>query len=156
MPYQNIDASLSAENVQEIEAALEAIKQKLPFLITLTIEERRRLFKMGKARFSFVQDSLAIARANPEILPASFDLSAFERDLALAKELANLRLRVNQLNEQLDDTLIAVGSEALSSSLNVYDYLKTAAKQYPGLKGAIEELSLQFKSIRTKSPNTEI
>jgi hypothetical protein len=46
MPYQNISASLSETDVQEIKAALETIEQKLPFLITLSTEERRKLFKM--------------------------------------------------------------------------------------------------------------
>ncbi|MEH1769064.1 hypothetical protein [Nostoc sp.] len=35
MSYQNITGSLSAQDIQEIKAALQKIQQKLPFLVTL-------------------------------------------------------------------------------------------------------------------------
>ncbi|WP_373525455.1 hypothetical protein [Nostoc sp.] len=47
MSYQNITASLSPADIQEIKAAFEIIQTKLPFLVTLSVEERRNLFKMG-------------------------------------------------------------------------------------------------------------
>ena len=58
---------------------------------------------------------------------------------------------LNQLTEQVDDTLMAVSSEAMSSSLTVYDYVKTAAKKTPGLKAIAEQLGSLFKAIRTKA-----
>ena len=57
---------------------------------------------------------------------------------------------LNQLTEQVDDTLMAVSSEAMSSSLTVYDYVKTAAKKTPGLKAIAEQLGTLFKAIKTK------
>ncbi|MEH2126626.1 hypothetical protein [Nostoc sp.] len=47
MAYQNITASLSPADVQEIKAAFATIQAKMPFLVTLSAEERRNLFKMG-------------------------------------------------------------------------------------------------------------
>ncbi len=41
-------------------------------------------------------------------------------------------------------------SEAMSSSLTVYDYVKTAAKKTPGLKSLAEQLGDRFKAIRNK------
>jgi hypothetical protein len=52
----------------------------------------------------------------------------------------------------VDDTLMAVSSEAMTSSLTVYDYVKTAAKKTPGLKTLAEQLGERFKAIKTKSP----
>jgi hypothetical protein len=56
-----------------------------------------------------------------------------------------------QLSEQVDDTLMAVGSDAMSNSLTVYDYVKTASKKTPGLKAIAEQLGSLFKAIRGKS-----
>ncbi|MEH1801502.1 MAG: hypothetical protein V7L13_20460 [Nostoc sp.] len=47
MPYQNITASLTPADIQEIKAAFAIIQAKMPFLVTLSAEERRNLFKMG-------------------------------------------------------------------------------------------------------------
>ena len=47
MAYQNITAIISPEHIQEIKAALQTIQKKLPFLVTLSAEERQKLVKMG-------------------------------------------------------------------------------------------------------------
>ena len=73
MAYQNIAASLSAEDIKEIKAAFATIQAKLPFLVTLSVDERRKLFKMGDKSLAFVNNSLIAAQSNKEILPASFD-----------------------------------------------------------------------------------
>lgn len=151
MPYQNVTASLSEADIQEIKAALQTIQQKLPFLITLSSEERRKLFKMGDKSFAFVNNSITAAQSNRDILPASFDLEEFVQDYQLANSLAEVLLGLRQLSEKVDDTLLAVGSEAMSSSLAVYDYVKTAAKKTPGLKILAEQLGERFKAIKTKS-----
>lgn len=151
MPYQNITATLKEADIQEIKAALETIQQKLPFLITLSVEERRKLYKMGDKSLAFVNNSLTAAQSNRDILPASFDLEEFLRDYQLAATLTELLLGLRQVTEQVDDTLMAVGSEAMTSSLTVYDYVKTAAKKTPGLKTLAEQLGERFKAIKTKS-----
>lgn len=151
MPYQNISATLSDKDIQEIKAALQIIQKKLPFLITLSTEERRKLYKMGDKSLAFVNNSLSAAQSNRDILPASFDLDEFVRDYQLATTLTDLLLKLQQLTEQVDDTLMAVGSEAMSSSLTVYDYVKTAAKKTPGLKTLAEQLGERFKAIKTKA-----
>jgi hypothetical protein len=150
MAYQNITATLSEKDTQEIKAALQTIEEKLPFLITLSVEERRKLFKMGDKSLAFVKNSFTAAQSNRDILPASFDLDEFVRDYQLAATLTELLIGLRQLSEQVDDTLMAVSSEAMTSSLTVYDYVKTAAKKTPGLKTLAEQLGERFKAIKTK------
>ncbi|PMB51257.1 hypothetical protein CEN39_16260 [Fischerella thermalis CCMEE 5201] len=150
MAYQNVTATLSEADIKEIKAALQTIQQKLPFLITLSNEERRKLVKMGDKSLAFVNNSLTAAQSNRDILPPSFDLEEFVRDYQLANSLTEVLLGLRQLTEQVDDTLLAVGSEAMSSSLTVYDYVKTAAKKTPGLKTLAEQLGERFKAIKNK------
>jgi hypothetical protein len=56
MAYQNVNASISPQDMQEIKAALQTVQKKLPFLITLSVEERRKLFKMGDKSLAFVNN----------------------------------------------------------------------------------------------------
>jgi hypothetical protein len=151
MAYQNITGSLSPQDIQEIKAALQTIQQKLPFLITLSNDERRSLVKMGDKSFAFVNNSVTAAQSNREILPASFNVEELVRDYQLASALTEVLTSMRQITEQVDDTLLAVGSEAMTSSLTVYDYVKTAAKKTPGLKTVAEQLGERFKAIKNKS-----
>ncbi|NJN56723.1 MAG: hypothetical protein HC879_04110 [Leptolyngbyaceae cyanobacterium SL_5_9] len=150
MPYQDINVRLSEADLQEIKQAIDTIQSKMSFLITLTQEERKRLYKMGDKRLAFVQNSINVAQSNRNILPASFDLEAYTNDYRLAANLNELLMRLTQITEQVDDTLMAVGSEAMGSSLTVYEYVKTAAKKTPGLKAIAEQLGSLFKAIRSK------
>nr|MCM0591349.1 hypothetical protein [Gloeotrichia echinulata DEX184] len=120
-------------------------------LVTLSAEERRKLVKMGDKSLAFVNNSVTAAQSNREILPASFDVEEFVRDYQLATSLTEILTSMRQVSEQVDDTLLAVGSEAMTSSLTVYDYVKTAAKKTPGLKTVAEQLGERFKAIRAKS-----
>lgn len=150
MPYRDINANLSEADLQEIKLALSTIQHKLPFLITLSAEDRKRLYKMGDKRLAFVQNSLNAAQSNRNILPASFDLEGFGNDYRLATNLSELLMLMRQLTEQVDDTFMAVGSEAMGSSLTVYDYVKTAAKKTPGLKAIADQLGNLFKAMKSK------
>lgn len=157
MAYQNIAAKLSPQDIQEIKAALQTVQKKLPFLITLSTEERRKLVKMGDKSLAFVNNSVTAAQSNREILPATFDVEELVRDYQLATALTELLISMQQLTEQVDDTLMAVGSEAMTSSLTVYDYVKTASKRTPGLKTVAEQLGERFKAIsKGKSAKTPV
>ncbi|MEH2108283.1 hypothetical protein [Nostoc sp.] len=157
MAYQNITATLSPQDIQEIKAALQTVQRKMPFLITLSTEERRKLVKMGDKSLAFVNNSITAAQSNREILPATFDVEELVQDYQLAAALTELLTSMQQLTEQVDDTLMAVGSEAMTSSLTVYDYVKTASKKTPGLKTVAEQLGERFKAIgKGKSAKTPV
>ncbi|MBW4578074.1 MAG: hypothetical protein KME42_00680 [Tildeniella nuda ZEHNDER 1965/U140] len=151
MPYQDINTTLSDKDLQDIKQAIATIQQKMPFLVTLSAEERKRLYKMGDRRLAFVQNSFQAAQSNRNILPASFDFDGFGNDYRLSSNLTELLMLLRQLTEQVDDTLMAVGSEAMSSSLTVYDYVKTAAKKTPGLKAIAEQLGTLFKALKARA-----
>lgn len=147
MPYQNLSATVSPDELQEIKDAIAALKAKLPFLISLTNEERQRLFKMGDKSVAFVLNSRTAAQNNPNIFPSSLDLDEFDRDCQLVLALSEILTLLRQLTEEVDDTLVAVGSEAMSTSLTVYDYFKTAAKKTPGLKSVVDQLGDRFRGL---------
>ncbi len=152
MPYQNISAQLSAADIQAVKDAVAAVRQKLPFLVSLTNDERKSIYKAGNS-LSFVQGSLQAAKNNPGILPASFDAAGFESDVNLFAVLTELNTVVAQVASEMDDTRMAVGSEAMGESTQVYNYVKAAAKTTPGLKPVADQLGERFqKASPQKQP----
>jgi hypothetical protein len=146
MSYQNISYNLVQADIDAVKAALVTIDSKLPFLISLDGEERQKLFKLGPKSADFVQDASTAAVNFPNILPISFDKVEYDKDTTLFKSLADIKFLVDSLQEKLDHTYMAVGSEAMIASLEVYAYVQTAADRTPGLKNVAEKLKDRFRA----------
>ena len=145
MSYNNISASISSEKMKAIKEAIALINNDLPFLISLSVDERRSLIKLGPKSVDFVINCANVASNYPQILPSGFDSSELSKDSLLFEQLSEIKMLLNSLNEKINDTTTAVGNEAMKSSLTVYDYVKTAAKSQPGLKSVAEDLQKRFK-----------
>ena len=152
MSYQNISATVSDEDKQAVKDAIETVRQKLPFLVNLTPDERKSLFKTGPNSLSFVQNALQAAQNNPTILPGAFDVTEFGSDVNLLAVLTELGTVVGQLASEIDDTRMAVGSEAMNEASQVYNYVKTAAKTTPGLKPVADQLGERFQKASAAKP----
>jgi hypothetical protein len=155
MGYQNITAQVSSEDVQAIKAAVTTIRQKLPFLVTLTADERKSIFKTGPNSLSFVQNSLQATKNNPTVLPGSFDAAGFETDVNLFATLTDVGTQVAQLASEIDDTRLAVGGEAMNEATQVYNYVKAAAKSTPGLKPVADQLGERFQKASPTKPSPQ-
>ncbi len=154
MPYQNISAQVSDQKMQAVKDAISTIETNLHFLISLTNDERRTLFKAGPKRLSFVQNALTASQDNPDILPKSFDAAEFESDVELFAALTEIGTLVEQLFSKIDDTRLAVGSEAMDEASDVYNYVKAAVKKTPGLKPVADQLGQLFQqAVATKAAN---
>ena len=91
-------------------------QRKLPLLITLSADDRKRLYKMGDKRLAFVHNSLNIAQSNRNILPASFDLERFASNYRLTSNLSELLLRCDRESRSLKTTLISAKVTAHTST----------------------------------------
>ena len=138
-----ISAKLSQSDRAEILEALTVIKTKLPFLTSMTPEERKALPKMGDRSQAFVIKAMEVAKQNPDFLPRSFDLEEMQLDVELFESLYPIVAAFAQLDGMLDDTYKLVGSEAYIAALQVYNYAKASGHQ-AGLAPAIEELGQRF------------
>ena len=83
MSENRVSASLGDAEKTALLGAIANLKSSLPFLIDLTPEERRALPKLGDKSRAFVSKALEVAIQNEDILPRSFDLEEFKRDVAL-------------------------------------------------------------------------
>jgi hypothetical protein len=148
-----VSGSLSDKDKKEIMDAIKTIKDKLPFLIDLSNEERRNLLKLGDKSRAFVDKAVEVGSQNVNLLPRSFDLEEFQRDVQLFSDLNRIRIAFSQLGELIDDTLIAVGSDAYSAALEVYTYMKVADTG-AGLDELKAMMSKRFAKNRKASANT--
>ena len=145
MPYQNISAELPNEDREYILTRLNEITVRLPFLVNLTIDERRGLSKMGDKSVAFVMKAMDYAASNPEFVPPYLNVPELTKDANLANQLLTINNAIQVLAEKIDDTLMAVGSEAFSASRTFYNSVKNATKEsVPGADAIASDLGERF------------
>jgi len=149
-----ISASLSQADVDAVMAAITTIRQKLPFLIDLTPEERRTLPKLGDKSRAFVSAALIVAQQNVDLLPRYFEVDEMAKDVHLVEVLDSIYAEMTKLYELLDDTRVAAGSEAYLAGLLVYQSVRAAGKG-AGLDCQLDAMGQRFaRKSRTPAPQS--
>ena len=148
-----ISAVLTQSERDAVMDAVATIKDNLPFLIDLSPKERRALPKMGDKSRAFVTKALEVATQNPDFLPRSFELEEMRKDVQLFESLYPILLAITQLQELLDDTCTAAGSEAYAAALQVYNYAKVNGNM-GGLDAVVDEMGQRF-ARKSRKANEE-
>jgi hypothetical protein len=143
-----ISATLNDADRDAAKAAIATAKGKMPFLITLSDEERRKSYKMGQKSVEYVRLNLRGAKNFPQYLLASFDTAEYEKDVNLISQLWEVRIVIASLLEAVDDTIMAAGIDGIDSASVVYDYLKKAAKKDAAVKSLLDEIGKRFVAQR--------
>ncbi|MBD2415034.1 hypothetical protein FACHB389_19295 [Nostoc calcicola FACHB-389] len=154
MSKTRISATLGQTERDAVLQAISTIKEKLPFLVDLSPDDRMALPKMGDKSRAFVSKALEVAAQNPEFLPRSFDLDEMRKDVQLFEALYPVLLSLTQLQELVDDTSLAVGSEAYAAALQVYNYAKASGRG-AGLDAVVLEMGQRFARKAVKSESKE-
>ena len=129
MSIAKILGVISPEARGIIKTNFDGVKGELPFLISLTKEERKKLRKIGPARKGYVQEVNTASNANNSALAAGFNLDVYNAKLALYNALSEIRSWANPLRDSLDSTMMALGAELLKKTDEAYGYLKIAASK---------------------------
>jgi hypothetical protein len=120
------------------------VKNTMPFLINLTVEEKKRLRGIGNKNLFYVQKCLEGALAFPKELKVNFNVTEFEKDVALFNNLLGVQLACLSLFEMVDDTMKASGIDAMGSASEVYASLKSSAKSNANVKAIVNEIGERF------------
>ncbi len=148
-PYR-VSATLSQEDHQVVIAALDTINQKLPFLIDLTIAERRSMPKRGDKTEAFVRRGFETAIQHETLFPAAF-MEELRKDTELLDSLAPIRTAIDTLQKRLDDTAMQVGAEAYAAARTVYQVTKQPFAN-AALRNAGDDLAKRY--VRKKAAAT--
>jgi hypothetical protein len=106
-----------------INALAEAIRA---MLVPLGATARKRVVKMGDGSEAFCRKAADVAADNLGVMPRNFDLEEFRRDLASHDALNARIVRLRQLLEQMRNTEMALGSDAMVAALEAYSFLKNS------------------------------
>jgi hypothetical protein len=146
-PNENlISLNISDADLTEIDAALATLEAKLlPHLVSLTVDQRSSLFKMGM-REPMVRDAVTAAAQNTNVVPTNVGTAEAQADLASLDKYRPYFARVSKLAEAADDTEMAIGVDLINFALRVYAVLKITAPD--SLKGLLESMSGFFSGGR--------
>lgn len=141
-----ISVEIPQNVLDEVSQKLQDCKTLLaPYLIALTADEKKSIFKMGDKTVATVQKVKSYLETNPEFAPAYMEKSEFLKDEAVVSGLSPIYNLAEQLSSDLDDTIMLAGSEALAASLLYYGTTKEAAsKGVATAKPIYEDLSKRF------------
>ena len=151
MAQNLISAALSAEDAAAIQKSLTEAKAKLSFLLSLQTEDIATLFKVGNAYLPFIEKAYQTVIAHPEILPAVFEKDEFLKDYNLLIALRPIFNQINELAESIQKTFMAVGSDAMVASLEIYSAVKQNKDKVPGLAVTADEMAVFFKKTKAKA-----
>ena len=148
MSTNRVSAVLNDADKTAVLEALAQVKEKMPFLINLTGQERKRSRTMGAKSVEYVNLSLQSSKTFGSLIPPSVDVSEFSKDVTLVNQLLEVRMEVDALLEGIDDTMLAAGSDAMRYADLVYSYLKTGSKTNAGVKSVTADISKRYMRRR--------
>ena len=98
----------------------------------------------GSGQAEFLKNkALEVAVSHQDRLPHTFDLDEMQRDVKLFDAIYRIAMEFNQLQAEIDDTLVAVGSDAYSAALQVYRHIK-AHGEGVGMDSFVDDLGQRF------------
>lgn len=140
-----VSAGLSPEAIARIKDLAQQIRAELPFLRTLTAQDRVSLARLGDKTVGFDEKCRAYMQSNPEFLPAFIDAAEVDKDRALRPQLMQIEAVLQALFEGVTDTLTIVSSEILGADSAYYNVVRDAAKRgVPSAKPIYEDLAQRF------------
>jgi len=137
-----IDITLTTEQVAAIVAAMDTLELALPFLVSLTVDDRQRLFKLGTRSEGFVNEALSAALQHSDYVPPAVGLVELQRDLALRQALLPIVQRARVIYTKLNDTWMLAGADAMQSATAIYRVLR--AQRGEGLDVTLNVLKQRF------------
>jgi len=150
MAQNLISAQLNSEAIAEIQQHLDGIKAKMPFLLSLSAEEKVTLLVLGNVYKPLVDKAGEAVEHYPQILSGTFDINEFKQDFELLKAFETVVRQVRDLATTIEDTNIAIGSDLLSASFEVYGEVQKHKNSVPGLAALADEMKAFFPKKRQK------
>lgn len=128
MSQNLVDLQVDLATIEQLEAAIVQMETSLAGLISLTPDQRRELTKMGEKSEAFCRAALNVAQQHIGIMARDFDLEGFQRDQQALDLLRPRILRIAHLYQRMIDTEMALGSDLMAASLEVYGTVKVSGK----------------------------
>ncbi len=155
MQDNQISVNFSKEELNKINEATKILQEiLLPKLVKLNNEQRQEIVKMGDKTLAFVTKSYEHAKQNPTLVPAYLDINEMKIDLDAVETLRQIFNPLQEITQDLEDSMTLSGSEAFIASLAFYNAIKGASKSKIGASEQIyNDLSQRFARPSRKKDN---
>jgi len=152
-PDNRISATMSAQDVTDVLAAIQVIRTKMPWLISISNEERQQIPKLGDKTVGFDEKCAMYMASNPEFLPGFIDIAEVNKDRNLRSPLMQVQPHLSTLAESFGDTLLVTSSEIYLADLAYYANVREAAKRgRPGADTIFNDLKVRFPGANPQPP----
>ncbi|MCX7006945.1 MAG: hypothetical protein NTY53_06805 [Kiritimatiellaeota bacterium] len=150
-----ISAVLADADKASILTKLGEIRALLPFLVSLTPDERKKLPKLGDKTSGFDEKCRDYMTQHPELVPSFVDMDEFNKDTTLLERVRELRRLVGTLSQDLSDTELLLGHEVYDVERAYYGNLELAAKRdTPDAQTIYDDLNARFAGQGPQSKKT--
>ena len=144
MSQNLVSLNFTEAQLEAVDQALTEIESQLGGLVALTVKQRRGVPKMGDKSEAFCRQTLSLLEQNPQLVPPNVLAADAIGDLAAIDKLRPRMTRLSRLSERASDTDIALGSDVMTTALQVYGLLKlTGAGE--GLEAMRRDLGTRFE-----------
>ncbi len=113
------------------------------YKVQLSPDEIAKLARISEDSIAVLELGQTYAQQNPNSIPASVDLVEFGKDIALARQIVQIKLRLIQLLDFVSTALIAVLSDAYKTALLIYN-LAQAQGRTPQNQAFIDAFGKRF------------
>lgn len=110
--------------LDDVRNAVTELQQRFAFLDEYTVGEACLMSRLGEGGRSFIERALEVAESNENILPRSFDLDSFRREVSLLRDLGALADELKGLAEGVSSGEGAIGSQAFAKALVIQQAAK--------------------------------
>ena len=124
----NIIAVITAIIVAGINTNIASIVTALPFLQSLTPEQRKKTPEMGTVRYGIITAIYTLGIANTGIFPGTFNLTQVTASWNLYNALTRIEVLLSGLLSKVRDTKRLVGNDLYKAGMQMWEYEKTAHK----------------------------
>ncbi len=117
----------------------------LPGLLSLTPGQREKMLKLGDKSYGFNDNAYAHYEQHGNFMPSYVESAEYTIDVNARKQLYSIRSVVQAFLDDIDDSLMIVGSEEFYVALEYYNSVKRGAKSnVPAAKGIYDDLKGRF------------
>lgn len=128
---------------------LQSIKTLFPFLQGLTAEQKKRIKRAGDKRLPFIQKAYTYATQHPEVLPGTFSLPEFSKDITFINAYAIYLAALKAHYEIAFETNALAESDGYEQARDIYDNFKRANRngEYDAI---VADLATTFANLGPK------
>jgi hypothetical protein len=151
-----LSVTLTATQLAQVATSLSQLETILGFRIGLTIEERKKLYKLGPARRPFAEEVRTMYNAGQNFFPPYILAPEFIKDFVLFEQLDSFSARLEALAFAVSDTQMLAGHETLEPARQYYQTAKNGeASGIPGASAVVARLSPFFDGMGNFKDKTE-